>query len=63
MRLDVLSQDLVKFRSHEIGYHDECIALIFDRHLGSAAVPVKYQNDWKSLNQNLTGSTLYEILR
>ena len=33
--------------------------------LGSAAaeVPVKFHNDWKSLNQNIAASRLQEILR
>ena len=41
------------------------IALKFDRHLGSDAVEVavKFQSDWKSLNQNLAASRLHEILR
>ena len=33
----VLPQDLVKSRSHEIGCHNDCIALKFDRQLSSSA--------------------------
>ena len=45
--------------------YNDSIALKFDRHLSSAAadVPVKYQSDWKSLNPNLSVSSLREILR
>ena len=45
-------------------YYD-CIALKFDRHLGSIAaeVPVKSYCDWISLNPNPMASRLHEILR
>ena len=61
----ILLQDLVKSRSREIVCYDYCIALKFDRHLGSAAAegPVKFQSDWKSLNPNLAISRLHEILQ
>ena len=44
---DVLFQDLVKSRIHEICIKNFPIALKFDRHLGSTAadVPVKFQSD------------------
>ena len=35
IKLDVLSQDLVKSRSHEIGSLNYRIALKFDRHVGN----------------------------
>ena len=35
-RTDVLPQDIAKFQSHEIGCYNGCIALKFDRHLGSS---------------------------
>ena len=62
---DVLSQDLVKYRSHEIGTLNCRIALKFDRHIGSNAtkVPVKFQSDRTILNTNLVASRLHEILR
>ena len=52
----------MKFQSHEIGCYDDRIALKYDRHLGStaAAVPVKFQRDWKSLKPNLIASRLYD---
>ena len=53
--LVLIKPNLVKSRSHEIGYNGR-IALKFNRHLGSAAaeLPVKFQSDWKRLNLNLT---------
>ena len=64
-RQDVLPPNLVKSRSHKIGCYDDCIALKYDRCLGSAAaeMPVKFESDWKSLNPNLVASRLHEILR
>ena len=64
-RTDVLLQDLVKSRRHEIGCYNDRIALTFDRHLDSAAteVPVEFQSYWESLNLNLAASRLHEILR
>ena len=55
----------MKYRSPEIGCYNDRIALTFGGHLGSAAayVPVKFQNDWKSLNPNIAISRLHEILR
>ena len=43
-RTDILPQDLVKYRSREIGYHNDRIAPKFYGYLGSAAteVPVKF---------------------
>ena len=60
-----LTPNLVKLRSREIGCYNDCIALTFFRHLGSAAadVPVIFQSDWKSLKPNLAASRLREILR
>ena len=64
-QLDILPQDLLKSRSHEIGCYNDRIAPKFDRHLGSAAagVTVKFQNDWKSLNPNLMAMRLHKILQ
>ena len=58
--LDVLLPNLVKSRSRAIGDCNDRIALKYDRHLSSAAaeVPVKFQNEWKSLNPNLAASRL-----
>ena len=55
----------MKSRSHEIDALNCCIALKFDRHIGShaAEVPVKFQSDRTILNTNLAASILYEILR
>ena len=55
----------VKSRRREIGCYNDRVALQFDRHLGSVAVemPAKFKSDWKSLNPNLMGSRLHEILR
>ena len=65
IRKDVISQDLVKSRSHVIGTLNCHIALTFDRHIGSnaAEVPVKFESDRTILNTNLAASRLYEILR
>ena len=65
IRKDVLSLDLVKSRSHEIGTLNCRIALKFDRHIGSnaAEVPVKFQSDRTILNTNLATWRLHEILR
>ena len=43
-RWDLLPQDLVKSRSHGIGYDNAHISLKYDMHLGSAAavMPVKF---------------------
>ena len=62
---DILPLDLVKSRSREIGCYNGYIALKFDRHLGStvAEVRVKFQSDWKSLNQNIAALRLHEIFR
>ena len=64
-RTDVSPQNLAKSRSREIWCYNDFIALKFDRHLGSAVaeVAVKFQNDWKCLNLNLTAPWLHEILR
>ena len=55
----------MKSRSHEIGTLNLCIALKFDRHIGSTAaeVPVKFQSDQTFLNTNFAASRLNEILR
>ena len=65
IRKDVLSQDLVKSRSSEIGGLNCRIALKFDRHFGSctAEVPVKFQSNRTILNTNLAASILCEILQ
>ena len=49
----------------EIGCYNDRITLKFERHLRSHAgdVPVKFQNELKSLNPTLAASRLYEILR
>ena len=54
IRQDVLSWDLVKPRSREIGCLRYRIALKFDRHIGSSAanVPVKFQGDLTILNKS-----------
>ena len=47
------------------GFHcNDCIALKYDRHLGStpAEMPVKFQSDWKCLNLDLVAARLREIL-
>ena len=65
-RMDVLPQDLAKFRNSEIGCYNDHIAPKSDTRLGSAAaeVPVIFQSDWKSLNPILAASRLlHEILR
>ena len=65
MRWDVLSPNLVKSRSREIGCHNDRIARKFYRHIGSPAaeMPVKFQSNLKSLNPIPTASKLYKILR
>ena len=57
--------NLVRPQSGEIGCYNYRIALKFDRHFNSAtaALPVKFQSVWKSLNPNLAASRLHEILR
>ena len=64
--MDVLSipQDLVNFRSQEIGCDNDCITQKFDRHLSSTAaeVPVKFQSNWRNLNLNLMALRLLKIL-
>ena len=64
-RPGVLLPNLAKSRNCEIGCYSANIALQFDRHIGNAAaeVPVKFQNDWKSLNPNFAASSLHEILQ
>ena len=57
---DVLPQDLVKSRSREVGYCNDRIALKFDS--SAAEMPVKFQSDWISPNQNHAASRLREIL-
>ena len=44
--------ELVQSRSREIDCSNYCITMNFDMHVDSAAaeVPVKFYNDWKSLN-------------
>ena len=51
-------------RSREIVCYNGRIALKFDKQLGStvAEVPVKFQSDGKSLNQNPSASRLREML-
>ena len=64
-RTDVSRQYLVKSRSREIGWYNNCIALTLNRHFGRAAAegPVKCQSDWKSLNPNLSALRLHQIVR
>ena len=47
----------------EIGGYNDCIALIFDRHLGSVAaeMAVKFQSNWESRNKNREASRLHQI--
>ena len=65
IRLDILSWDLVKTQSREIGSLNYCMALKFDRHIGSNAAdaPVKFQSDWTVLNTNLAALRLHKILQ
>ena len=58
MDLLIHSQTSMGQRLKLIRVYNDRIALLFDRHLGSAAadVPVKFQSDWKSLNPNLVAS-------
>ena len=53
-RTDVLSQDPVKFRSHEIPVSTFPIALTFDGYIGSSAaeIPVKFQSDTITIAPN-----------
>ena len=53
-----------KPRDDGIGCYNDPIALKINWRIDSTAaeVPVKFQNDWKSLNQNLTVWRLHEIL-
>ena len=46
---DVLTSNLVKFRSRDTGCYNYQFAVYFDRHLSSAAavVPVTFQRNWK----------------
>ena len=57
----------MKSRNREIGCYNDCIALKYDRHLGSAAAEVlgKIHCDSKCLNMNrdFMVSRLHEILR
>ena len=64
-QINVLLQDLAKYRSRESRYNNDRIAVKCDSHLDSstAEVPVKFQSDWKSLNPNRAASSLHEILR
>ena len=64
-RKDVLPPNLVKSRRREIRCQNDRIALTFDRHLGNGAaeVLVKFQSDWKILNENLAASRLHKIVR
>ena len=64
-KTDVLPPKLVKSRNREIGCYSGRIALEFSRYLGSADVKtsIKFQNDWKSLNLNITASRHHGILR
>ena len=64
-RTDVLPQNLLKYRSREIWCYNDCIALKFDRYLGSTAAEmlVKFRSLWKSLKPNPAASCLNEILR
>ena len=61
----ILPPNLAKYWSRDIGCYNVCIALKFDRHLGSGTAEelFRFQSDWKSLNPNLVASSLREILR
>ena len=52
---------ITKSRSCEIGCYNDHVALKSDKHLDSTAaeVPVKSEKDWKSLNMNLTASSVF----
>ena len=58
-------QCIINHATTQIGTLNCCVALKFDRHIGSTAaeVPVKFQSDRTILNTNLADSILYEILR
>ena len=62
---DVLSSDLMKPGSHNIGSLIYDITLKFGRHLSSttAEVPVKFQSDCTIPNTNLMASRLCKILQ
>ena len=61
---DVLSSNLEKSRSREIGCCNISIALKFGRRLGSSAAeaPAKFQSNGKTLTTDLAASRLCEIL-
>ena len=63
-RQATLSPNLLESRRREIGCYNNRIDIEFDRKLGNgtAAVPFKFQIDWKSLNPNLMAWRLQEIL-
>ena len=58
--IDILTLDLVKSQGHDIWCYNDRITLKFHT---AAEVPVRFQNDWKSLNPNLAASSLREILQ
>ena len=62
-RYNVLPPNLTKSQSCYIGCCHDRIVPTVDRQPGSTAaeVPVKFQSDWKSLNQRLWASRLHEI--
>ena len=64
-RHDVLSPNLMKSQSREIGCWNDPIVMKFDWHLGSADVeaPIKFHVGFESLNPNLAYSRLREMLR
>ena len=59
MRANVLLSNLVKSLSREIGSHNDCIALIFDKLLGGGAVDVtlKCQSDFTRYSRYFTSET------
>ena len=58
--MDVLPQDLVKFRCREIRIYTFPIALQFNRHIGrgTAEMPVKYQSGMYITTSNLAASRI-----
>ena len=63
--MDVLPQDLVKYRSREIRVSTFLIAPKFDEHLGSRAAEkfVKFQSDTTIIASNLAVSIFHGICR
>ena len=59
-----VSQELMKYRSREIGSSNNDIALEFDSRLNSIAEsPAKFYSDWENLNPDFAFARLCEILQ